>query len=289
MSDLYQAYIDVGYYPTLPVERQREIVDLITKPQTGYSSYYITHIVDGLYEHLDKVEHANIVCKILSNIKHNMNMSSFGTMVVRAAEVDLKKVKKILYKSKFPVMNKMVLALGPLSLDEEVRGLRAIAKSKWVPDQVRSASYAPTIEALKKLPPVMRLNAMENLCTKDRRLGYNVFKHLTASDFDVLLFSVVIKHNTRISELRERFNDLKFRGRTSKVKVEGACNTCGPWTIEITNNLFRTESGFKSSYFGSSIMMYGRCPLCGRYHDKDVVFSAYDETGAKIEKEANDA
>jgi hypothetical protein len=159
-------------------------------------------------------------------------------------------------------LQKLILTYSDMTVEEEENGLRALATSKHVPEFIRTAKYQPTLDALKKLPSIMRLNCLETL-TRSNYNSYNVFGKINdKEEFKALLFSSTIKYRDRAEAIWNKYQDLVGVGNPGSVKVTGTCKLCGDFEIIVNSLVVKTEEGLKSAKLGYQVYS-DYCPFCG--------------------------
>ena len=131
--------------------------------------------------------------------------------------------------------------------------------------------YKPSIAALKKLPPVMRLKTFETLLSNDS-LAYNIFSNFkNEDDFKLMLFSSVLRHRDRAETVWEKYQEVSMLGKKGTIKSKFNCSNCGDYEINITSTRGRTKAGLDKMLFSRTAGMNSDiCKLCGKYNQKNI-------------------
>jgi len=181
-----------------------------------------------------------------------------------ACAIDKERTKDIIKQYKDCHMSKRFVTLNDMTLDEEVKALRALSKSKYAPPYVFNAQYCPTLGAIKELPSIMRLKSLEAL-TSNIHVSYNVFKNITDEDeFKRLLFSSVIRHRDRAEAVWEKYKELKSTGIEGTVVIKMRCKNCQDFEVTLTSSVVRTKTKLEATRFGQFVTQ-NHCLLCGQW------------------------
>lgn len=212
-------------------------------------------------EHLGDDHKLKLFRKYISN--NNGTYADADNIFESVIKVDKDKVIEIIKSTKETSFARRLLTLNP-SIDDEVAGLRALSKSKYCPTYIYTGKYMPTIGALKKIPSIMRLKALEAL-TSNLHASYNIFGKITDSDeFKKLMFGSVTKYNARVQSVWEKYVELQMSGTPGVVALNFTCNNCSDYEIVIKSNVVRTVTKFASSRL-SKLYNSGSCALCGKW------------------------
>ena len=177
-------------------------------------------------------------------------------------------VKDLISSCKKKTVPRVLLGLKGISVDEEILGLRGLQSIGVAPDFVYAVQYKPSKDAIKALPPVMRLKVFEALLS-NTDISYNIFENFAPDEFKSLLFGAVLRHRERTEEVWNRFQEVRFLGKESAVSVEYECVNCQKFKITIDSVRVRTETGLKNTQIGYTLMR-NTCPLCGRYGEDNI-------------------
>ena len=259
--NLWSEYHKARRFSTLPKDEQDNLIKLLLTKEAP-RSYYSDSIINIIRPHLDDKTFLNIARNFLSNGRaHSMNTRSVHEIFDAAYRIDPSGIKVIAMDAKSPVLNKLILLCDNLTFEEEVKGLRALSTSKYIPNKVHELKYKPRLDALKKLPPVMRLKTIETLMNS-RRLKYNIFENVPKDEFKALLFTSSLKHTDRVQIACNQYNEIKYMGIKSTVKVSGCCDLCGEYSITVTSKVIKTITGMKASTLGRYVIDRTYCPFC---------------------------
>lgn len=258
---LYDVYYESRRFKTLTPQRQREIIDLLKSTK---DDYYFGLVMDNVFCEVDK---ATTIDLFNAYIKHTD--SSYGRhsrpfgYILHLRKLDESCARTFIKQTNNHLIQKAILAFDNLTVEEEELGLRALSKSKQVPDQIYNCKYQPSIEALKRLPSIMRLNSLESL-TNQRFDSYNIFGRITdADEFKALLFGSVFKHQERAERIWKRYVEMTNVGVPGFIKLSGNCDKCSNFEITINSKVIRTEEGLKKTRIAYSLAKE-YCPLCGK-------------------------
>lgn len=241
------------------------------------SNYNFMRVAVQVVEHMDDKQAKQLLSNYISNssqgrlYSYHSRGSDVFDIVKNVAKRDPEFTKAELMASSDKKIKKALLVIPSLSLDEEVAGLRGLATGKYCPDAIYNAKYRPSMEALSKLPSVMRLNVLEALLS-NQHLGYSIFDKVTDEDsFKLLLFSSTLRHRDRVEEVWNAYKITKTLGLRAKVSVTAMCDNCGEYTVDITSARTSAPGMLKKTYLGR-LLTKNRCALCGRYTtDKPVL------------------
>ena len=259
--DLYNLYYqEVRAFKSLTPQRQSEVIDIVKKSTTDY---YFNMCVEYMIDFLDKPKaldlfklyikgtdksysHTERLIKVCNSIRKH------DDTLVRSMAID---------KDSCAELHKLILTYPDVTLDEEEQGLRALAKSKYPPGFLHKAKYQPRIEALKKLPSIMRLCCLETL-TNQQYDSYNIFGRVTdEEEFKLLLFSSTLKHRDRAEAIWNKYKDLVGIGTRGSLKISGTCTRCGDFEIVLNSLVVKTQEGLKKARIGY-YANGGCCPFC---------------------------
>jgi hypothetical protein len=259
LYDLY--YSDIRKFKTLTPARQDEVFELVKKsPADSYYGYSVEEIIPNVGS-----------IKALDLFKSFVQSTGHKSYEYRARLVRL---CELLRKSNGPYirslivdpnscseLQKMILTYADATIDEEEVGLRALAKSKSAPSYIHDSKYQPRLDALKKLPSIMRLCCLETL-TNQRYDSYNVFGNITdEEEFKLLLFSSTLKHRDRAEVIWNKYKDLVGVGSPGSLKISGTCKRCGDFELIFNSLVIKTKEALKSSRIGYT-SCGGYCPFC---------------------------
>lgn len=238
--------------------KKDEIVIALSSPINA-DDYNIHYMLNMLSPKINDQEYYQIGMNILNNRTISSGEYDTYNLVERCAKIDKKAVKIVLCATKTPVLNRALLTLDP-NLEEEVKGLRGCANTKYFPDVIFKKGYRPSLEALKKLPTIMRLNVIYSLTFSTNYT--NVFENLPREELETLLFPSMTKYPDKIREILEKYDEIRYRGQDSAVRVSGSCEKCGPYIITLETKIIRTESSMGNTYLGRNLLLNKYCPLC---------------------------
>lgn len=163
---------------------------------------------------------------------------------------------------------RMLAVLPNLNTDEQAMVLRGLSFCSNPPHYVIANKFAPTIEALKKLPTITRLKALECLVS-NTSVGYDIFQNISDSDMEVCLFGSALKYRERVEKVWSSFKYFKNLNNTSVVRIEYDCNICGKYSVQITSNKIHELEDFKHTRNARSLV-WRTCMFC---HSSDITFN----------------
>ncbi|KKL75228.1 hypothetical protein LCGC14_2056990 [marine sediment metagenome] len=268
--DLWKYHDDVNSFNTISEERRQEIIKIMLT-EAAASEYYYISMLCSVIKHLDN----NLALKLFnnyilygSNYTYDTEKAHFVVKNVYARNSIKSDVKNLLKKSKNKSILRTILMLEDISYDEEELGLRALSGMKYAPDSLFINRYKPSVEAVKKLPPVMRLKAIESLLSNNN-ISYNILENFSNSDeFKSLLFGAVLRHNDRVNTVCKKYHEVINRATQSITTVKGDCENCGKYSIAIKSTRVGTITGLNNTRIGQSLQNSG-CALCGRWGQQD--------------------
>lgn len=172
----------------------------------------------------------------------------------------IEEVKKILLSCKNERLHRMVLSLPDLTLREEVAGLRGLSFYSYCPVSLYTNNYSPTLSALKKIPTVKRLKVMETLLA-NKHIGYNIFKHISEDEIELLLFGSSLRHKERVAEVCSAYKYFSRLGDNSKVRIDYDCSVCGEYNIIMSSNKIHSIEDF-NHVRNARCLIWNSCIFC---------------------------
>lgn len=225
-------------------------------------AYYADMVILEIMPKVPVNDFMEIGFNFLENTTSQMRSSRAQDIVARLFELDNDRTKAALLASKSTAMHKILLASDDLTVEEEEKALRAVSTSKFTPTIIYKKQYKPSCEALKKLPPVMRLKTLESL-TNSRKVKYNIFQNINEDDFKALLFTASMKHTDRAQSVSHKYHELKYMGQEASLEIKGHCEFCGEYSVRVTSGVVRTATGLKSASI-AKVLTRQNCLFC--YH-----------------------
>lgn len=183
----------------------------------------------------------------------------YYNIVSKLYKVNPQFVKSNILSSKDKTTKRALLLFDGLTLDEEILGLRALSGKKYAPNEIREAKYKPSKEAVKKLPPIMRLGVMEALAYN---VSYNMFENFNSDEFKELFFASVTKHRDRVESICEKYKESCENGQEAEIIITADCTSCGRYSISIKSSRARTATGLRNTRLANLTRSY--CALCGQ-------------------------
>ena len=270
---LWSEYNKARRFSTLQKDEQDRLVKLLQTKEAA-QSYYFDSLVNMVRPHIDHKTFLSIARNFIENGKAGAMKSRNTHEIFEAAyRIDPSGTKSLASNSSSSAMGKLVLMCDNLTIDEEVKGLRALSTSKYMPNKIHELKYKPKLEALKKLPPVMRLKTIETL-VNSRRLKYNIFENVPEDEFKALLFTSSLKHTDRVQTVCNKYEELKYMGVESTVKISGCCDLCGEYSVSITSKVIRTSTGMRETNLGRFLINRSYCPFCYTNLKQEPTFEA---------------
>jgi len=255
MKTLRDVWSDIWKFESLSKQRQDEIVDII-KADGGKDSYYFGYAIEYALPHVDKATAMELFKKYISTGSRRYRIEDVIMVVKRH---DAATTKDILSSAQDDYC-KYLLCFDGISLDEEERGLRSIAKSTRPPNCIFSSEYKPTLDGLRRLPSIMRLKCLQSL-TNIGLASYNIFGNIKdAEEFKSLMFSSSLKHQKLAETIWKRYQDISGVGIPSSIKIVGRCDKCGDFEFVINNKVVRTSEGLKKTR--AQALLYQNCFAC---------------------------
>lgn len=273
MSSLWNEYGNARNFPILSKSDQDRLITLLlTKEVVRY--YYSDVIINIIRPHLDNKTFIDIAYNFINNgkaysMKSNNTYEIFNAMY----NIDPTGSKVAIMNSKIPALNKLILMCNDLTIEEEIKGLRALSTSKYIPSKIYKLRYKPRLKALIKLPPIMRLKTIEALINS-RKLKYNIFENIPNDKFKALLFTPALnlKYSDKVETIYNKYDEIKYMGIESTVKVSGQCDLCGDYSITIKSNVIRTSTGMRATNLGRLAINKVYCPFCYTKLKQEPVF-----------------
>jgi hypothetical protein len=259
--NLWSEYNKAKRFSTLRKDEQDSLIKVLQTKEAA-QSYYFGALINVIKPHIDHKIFLSMAYNFIENGRAGAMKSRNTHEIFEAAyRIDPSGIKSLAFNSSSSALTKLILICDNLTIDEEVKGLRALSTSKYMPNKIHELKYKPKLEALKKLPPVMRLKTIETLANSGR-LKYNIFEHVPEDEFKALLFTSSLKHTDRVQVACNKYDELKYMGIESTVRVSGCCSLCGDYSISITSKVVRTSTGMKETSLGRYLINRSNCPFC---------------------------
>lgn len=260
-NNLWNEYSNIRRFTTLPKNEQSRIINLL-KTKDAASSYYAGTLITMIQKHLSDKDYFDIAYNYIVNGK-NFSVRSYNVQDIfsEAYRINPKKISNAIKESNIIQLNKLILMCNNITVEEEVKGLRALSTSKYIPYKIHDVKYKPRLDALKQLPPIMRLKAIESLLN-NKKFRYNIFEHIPEDEFRALLFTSSLKYSDRIQAVYNEYQEIKYIGIESTVKVSGYCKICEEYSIIIKSRVIRTLTGINQTGIGRYITHRSCCPFC---------------------------
>lgn len=171
-------------------------------------------------------------------------------------------IKELVLNSEDDMVGKLALMYDNLTVEQEVKALKCLSQNKYCPEGIYKNRYMPTLDALKQLPSVGRLKALETLLSNNH-LAYNVFERVKdGEEFKSLLFGSVLRHRERAEIIWKKYQESVNLGKPGTVSLKGSCDNCGPFELTLKSSRTRTSVGFQRTNL-SRYIYKDCCILCG--------------------------
>ena len=171
-------------------------------------------------------------------------------------------IRELVLNSEDTAVGKLSLMYDGITVEQEANALRHLSQNKSCPDGIYNARYTPRIEALKELPSVGRLKALESLLSNNH-LAYNIFEKVVDSEeFKSLLFGSVLRHRERAEVIWKKYQESVNLGTPGTVSLKGNCSNCGQFELTLKSSRTRTSVGFQRTNL-SRYIYKDCCILCG--------------------------
>lgn len=259
---VWDYYADIKEFSTQSLATKLEIIDIMLDPDTELDYHYGWAAAD-IIEYVDG-DIALEFAKKMFQLKWPRE-EYIAKVMCGAHKFDDNKtiIQKMLCEAKPLMFKRMLLTLDNLSVANEEIGLRALARIKNPPHVILEARYCPTLDALKKLPPITRLEALECLICV-RLHGYNIFNRITnREEFKNLLFGAAFKYQARVEKVWNKYLELTCVGKPCVITVKANCPSCGTYEVQITNSVIHNADALGKTKF--SRIARESCAICGAY------------------------
>jgi len=251
---------EIEQYPTLSLDKKQELLDQILNRtlKFGYHGDY-AWAVRSMVEHMDIQTSLKLLSSCLGD---KQDESLIGTVLcVLKRGADPKVIRNMLCVAPGDSARKAILCVDGIDTNEEEIGLRAISHSTHAPYNIFESKYSPSIDALKKLPPIMRLNTLEAL-TYRKNLPYNIFgKIKDEEEFKSLLFSASTKYLDRVNNMWEKYQESMNKGVLGLVTIKYFCDNCGDIEIKIKSQVLHSKMSVVGSRLNFLTAQW--CAVCG--------------------------
>ncbi|MFA5024292.1 MAG: hypothetical protein WC523_05010 [Patescibacteria group bacterium] len=242
---------------------QEALIDSVLNRNVGFYTdrdYYR----DSMYllPYVDDVVSLGL-CKFCISVvgDHDIN---FLMKKLRERGLDSQSIKSLLLqKESSNAAKRYLLSFDNITEDEEKIGLYALAKKTKAPYFIHEKKYCPSFGALKLLPSVTRLNALETLM-RQKNISFNIFKNIADMEaFKSLLFSSSMKYQKRVGAIFEKYTDIMLKGTLGVVTITTSCKECGDISVVIKSKTIHSKSSLNESrlYYLSR----DRCLGCGQW------------------------
>ena len=252
----------VDQYSKQTASKQQEILDTVLNRTMNINSYYndYTWAASKLIEQVDLPTSIKLLNSCLKDKKDDNIINLVKAVCKKGADQTV--IRTMLSDINTGVSGKKaLLSVNGLSVDEEESGLRAVATATHVPYALFDCKYSPSLDALKRLPPIMRLNTLEALSNRNH-LSYNVFEKITdEEEFKTLLFSAATKYLDRVNNVWEKYQESMNKGVPGLVTVKYYCKDCGDIEIVVKSKHLHSKNAIMQSNIRAIISEW--CPVCG--------------------------
>lgn len=258
---------DVYDFDKFTDNKKQDIIEVILyrtlgEPSSRHHSY--VWAVSNIINHVDNVTGLKLLKSCINDKNDEPMLDVVSILAVRG--VDDNTLKSTLFSSAGVSAQKALLCLPNLAVKEEELALRAISTSTYTPRSIYDKKYCPSLDALKKLPPIMRLKSLESLLNVSN-LSYNIFEKITnEEEFKSLLFSASTKHLDRVNSVWEKYQDIVKKGTIGILTIKYLCKKCGVIEVKITSGVLHSKSSLENSYLKN--LTHDWCPVCGDYNSK---------------------
>lgn len=271
MTSLWNYYKDIENWKDTSKNKKEEIIDALMKDRIINSYNYPSTLSDVI----GKLTDEQTILKLFDHFISKGSSYALGNDAsyiivhqVHEKVKDKQRIKDIIRDTKHKKLHRSFLLLENRTEKEEELGLRALAGVKYAPDVLYTKRYKPNINAIKNLPPIMRLNALETLLGNSN-IAYNIFENCKDEDeFKALLFGSVLRHRDRVEVVCDKYREMKDLGSKATVLLKCSCENCGEYEISIKSTRVRTQTGLDATKIGS-FMSNKSCSLCGRWGEND--------------------
>ncbi len=263
-KDIWSYWQQIRTFDKQTPALQQEIFDFIMSPEV-INSYHCASCVAEIMPHLDPVLSLKLFTQFLTSKSHyGFKKDYYVHMIIWSAykhQSNQAAIRDLILKTKSDAAKRMLLALENITMAEEEAGLRALSLATYPPTYIFEHKYKPTLDALKKLPTVMRLEALETLLNVNL-IGYNVFENITnQDDFKNLLFSAAVKYQERAEVVWKKYLESLSRGIEGIITIKGRCDTCGDYEIQIKSSVAHTKVGLEKTQLNRISRKW--CAMCG--------------------------
>lgn len=261
MNNLWKEYGNVIEYEKKSKLEQDRILRLLSD-KANFNSYYYDSMIESLIGKISDTKYFELAKNVLScGSRGPIPSASVERIIKEAFRIDHLATKDLFLASDSKMFNKLILICNNISIDEEIFGLRTISGSKYIPEIIRKSKYCPRLDALLKIPPIMRLKTLEALSCSNSRISYNMFKNISDSDFKALLFTPILKYSDRVESLCNKYDEIKYMGIEATVAVKANCESCGDYVVTLKSDIVRTKTGM-SGYSIGRFVLSNYCLFC---------------------------
>lgn len=278
MVSLWKYYKDIEKWEDTPQDRQDEIIEALMTDTVTKTYNYPSTLFDVIYHLTDE----KTIIKLFDHFIHKGGEYALGNdasyAIVHQVHDKVKNKQYVIdaiQKSKYKKLHRAFLLLKNRTEKEEELGLRALSGVKYAPDVLYTNRYKPNFNAVQKLPPIMRLKALEALLS-NTNIAYNIFENCADEDeFKKLLFGSVLRHRDRVEVICDKYREMKDLGSEATVLIKCNCENCGEYEVTVKSTRVRTQTGLDTTRIGQ-FMSNKSCALCGRWgeNDKQVICEA---------------
>lgn len=202
---------DLNNFEDFSEDTKNTIIELLSTEEAA-RSIYMDRILYLLIPKLDDKSIIQIACNYISNCtSKSLKMGSKSRIIRIAYDLDKDAIKRVILNHKSNYISKRILYMHDLTLEEEIRGLKALATGSWVPLEIYEFEYRPSYQALSALSPKMLLKVMEVLCRYDipSVINYNMLSNITKEKFKEMLFVSSIKEYNRFEKVYKKYLELE--------------------------------------------------------------------------------
>jgi len=253
-------------FATQPPDIKQEIIDFMLNPETDLDYNYGWAAAE-IVEHVGASTTLELAKKMFALKWPRENYIS--EVIVNAHKFEENKtiIQTLLADAKPAMYKRMLLTLDNLSVENEVVGLRALSQIKYPPKMILESRYCPTLDALKQMPSIMRLEALECLISVKLH-GYNIFERITdREEFKNLLFGATLKYQARVQKVWDKYTELTAVGKLGTITIKASCPSCGAYEVKILNYVIHNADALGKTNFSRITRTW--CAICGSHMESE--------------------
>ena len=204
--------VNLSNFKNLSEDTKNSIIEILNTTEAA-RSIYMDRILFLLIPKLNDKSIVQIAYNYISNsTSKSLKIPSNSNIIKKAYDLDKDITKRAVLNNKTNYVSKQILYMHDLTLEEEIKGLKALATGSWAPLEIYEFKYRPSYQALSALSSKILLKVIEVLCRYDiQSVYYNIFSNIAKEKFREMLFVSSIKNYNRFEKVYKKYLELESK------------------------------------------------------------------------------